>query len=173
MRIIYLARFTLQRWGGWNGSANPSSATSRRITAWAATISPAAMAIASHPPLRPERHAPNSIETMRRRLVAVLAATLSRCPCLRWFEELLRVLSLILWHAPLGRPASPNPVPQNFLHGRLLLPCHKFSVPVPSGAATPCSPLPATTSACSDGGASAHLASDGLGDTPDLAADLS
>ena len=27
---------------------------------------------------------------------------------LRWFEELLRVLSLILCHAPLGRPASPN-----------------------------------------------------------------
>jgi SRSO17 transposase len=33
------------------------------------------------PPLRPERHVPNSIATMRRRLVAALAATLSRCPC--------------------------------------------------------------------------------------------
>ena len=38
---------------------------------------------------------------------------------LRWFEELLRVLSSILWHALLAVPASPNPVPQNFLHGRL------------------------------------------------------
>ena len=33
------------------------------------------------PPLRPERHVPNSIATMRRRLVAALAKTLSRCPC--------------------------------------------------------------------------------------------
>jgi hypothetical protein len=33
------------------------------------------------PPLRPERHVPNSIATMRRRLVAALATTLSRCPC--------------------------------------------------------------------------------------------
>ena len=41
---------------------------------------------------------------------------------LRWFEELLRVLSLILCHALLAKknPASPNPVPQNFLHGRLI-----------------------------------------------------
>jgi SRSO17 transposase len=33
------------------------------------------------PPLRPERHVPNSIATMRRRLNAGLVATLSRCPC--------------------------------------------------------------------------------------------
>src|SRR6266478_439126 len=33
------------------------------------------------PPLRPERHVPNSIATIRRRLVAALATTLSRCPC--------------------------------------------------------------------------------------------
>ena len=33
------------------------------------------------PPLRPERHVPNSIATMRRRLVAATATTLSRCPC--------------------------------------------------------------------------------------------
>jgi Protein of unknown function (DUF3489) len=33
-------------------------------------------------------------------------------------KKLERVLSLIL--RPLGRPASPNPVPQNFLHGRSL-----------------------------------------------------
>ena len=38
---------------------------------------------------------------------------------LRWFEELLRVLASFLWHALLAVPASPNPVPQNFLHGRL------------------------------------------------------
>ena len=31
------------------------------------------------PPLRPERHVPNSIATIRRRLVAALATTLSRC----------------------------------------------------------------------------------------------
>src|SRR6516225_9805555 len=33
------------------------------------------------PPLRPERHVPNSIATVRRRLSAALASTLSRCPC--------------------------------------------------------------------------------------------
>ena len=33
------------------------------------------------PPLRPERHVPNSIATVRRRLSAALAKTLSRCPC--------------------------------------------------------------------------------------------
>jgi SRSO17 transposase len=33
------------------------------------------------PPLRPERHIPNSIATIRRRLSAALVATLSRCPC--------------------------------------------------------------------------------------------
>jgi hypothetical protein len=33
------------------------------------------------PPLRPERHIPNSIATMRRRLVLVLVKHLRRCPC--------------------------------------------------------------------------------------------
>ena len=33
------------------------------------------------PPLRPERHVPNSIATMRRRLAVALANRLSRCPC--------------------------------------------------------------------------------------------
>jgi SRSO17 transposase len=33
------------------------------------------------PPLRPERHVPNSIATMRRRLIAALVKTLPRCPC--------------------------------------------------------------------------------------------
>jgi SRSO17 transposase len=33
------------------------------------------------PPLRPERHVPNSIATMRRRLAAALAERLPRCPC--------------------------------------------------------------------------------------------
>jgi hypothetical protein len=33
------------------------------------------------PPIRPERHIPNSIATMRRRLIAALARRLSRCPC--------------------------------------------------------------------------------------------
>ncbi len=33
------------------------------------------------PPLRPERHIPNSIATMRRRLIAALVRTLPRCPC--------------------------------------------------------------------------------------------
>ena len=31
--------------------------------------------------MRPERHVPNSIATIRRRLSAALAKTLSRCPC--------------------------------------------------------------------------------------------
>lgn len=33
------------------------------------------------PPLRPERHLPNSITTMRRRLIFALVQTLPRCPC--------------------------------------------------------------------------------------------
>jgi len=33
------------------------------------------------PPLRPERHVPNSIATLRRRLIAKLVTVLSRCPC--------------------------------------------------------------------------------------------
>src|SRR6266851_7054802 len=33
------------------------------------------------PPIRPERHIPNSIATLRRRLVVALAKRLSRCPC--------------------------------------------------------------------------------------------
>jgi hypothetical protein len=33
------------------------------------------------PPIRPERHIPNSIATIRRRLIVVLARSLPRCPC--------------------------------------------------------------------------------------------
>src|SRR4051794_28518601 len=33
------------------------------------------------PPIRPERHVPNSIATMRRRLTVALARRLERCPC--------------------------------------------------------------------------------------------
>ena len=33
------------------------------------------------PPLRPERHIPNSIATMRRRLIVAIARSLSRCLC--------------------------------------------------------------------------------------------
>src|SRR3954452_454580 len=38
------------------------------------------------PPVRPERHAANSIATMRRHLIVALATTLARCPCcnVRW-----------------------------------------------------------------------------------------
>jgi hypothetical protein len=33
------------------------------------------------PPIRPERRVPNSIATLRRRLIVALARTLPRCPC--------------------------------------------------------------------------------------------
>src|SRR5215470_13648308 len=33
------------------------------------------------PPLRPERHIPNSIATVRRRLIAALVSKLPQCPC--------------------------------------------------------------------------------------------
>ena len=33
------------------------------------------------PPIRPERHVPNSIATIRRRLTLALSQTLLRCPC--------------------------------------------------------------------------------------------
>jgi hypothetical protein len=48
---------------------------SSRNLPYAKVISP------DNPPLRPESHVPNSIATMRRRLVAALVTTLSRCPC--------------------------------------------------------------------------------------------
>src|SRR4029077_13847491 len=32
-------------------------------------------------PIRPERHVPNSIATVRRRLTVAIAQTLQRCPC--------------------------------------------------------------------------------------------
>ena len=54
------------------------------------------------------------------RINAVLAAAgYNFSLLLRWFEELLRVLFVDPLPRPLGRPTSPNPVPQNFLHGRL------------------------------------------------------
>ena len=49
----------------------PQSATS----AFPQVIDPAA------PPIRPERHVPHSIATMRRRLTDALARSLDRCPC--------------------------------------------------------------------------------------------
>ncbi|HEX4179868.1 MAG TPA: hypothetical protein VHY32_03685, partial [Caulobacteraceae bacterium] len=33
------------------------------------------------PPIRPERHIPNSIATLRRRLAVALVKRLPRCPC--------------------------------------------------------------------------------------------
>src|SRR5205085_7733374 len=33
------------------------------------------------PPIRPQRHVPNSIATLHRRLVVAIARTLPRCPC--------------------------------------------------------------------------------------------
>jgi len=33
------------------------------------------------PPIRPERHIPNSIPTLRRRLTVAIARALARCPC--------------------------------------------------------------------------------------------
>ncbi|HUZ11472.1 MAG TPA: hypothetical protein VMU93_01305, partial [Caulobacteraceae bacterium] len=33
------------------------------------------------PPIRPERHIPDSIATMRRRLIVALVKRLPRCPC--------------------------------------------------------------------------------------------
>src|SRR5262245_26608053 len=72
------------------------------------------------------------------RINAVLAAAgYNFSLLLRWFEELLPALSLILWHAPLGRLASPNPVPQNFLHGRLNTRPNQFSQPTPSFICSP------------------------------------
>ena len=52
----------------------PSPRSSRNLP-FPAVIDPEA------PPLRPERHIPNSVATMRRYLVAALVQTLSRCPC--------------------------------------------------------------------------------------------
>jgi hypothetical protein len=51
------------------------SSSHHRNLPYAKTISP------EDAPLRPERHVPNSIATMRRTLVVALVATLSRCPC--------------------------------------------------------------------------------------------
>src|SRR3979411_2623334 len=49
------------------------------------------------PPIRPERHIPNSIATMRRRLIVALAERLQRCPCCA--RPTKRTNRLILWHS--------------------------------------------------------------------------
>ena len=51
------------------------SARSSRDLSFPRVIDPEA------PPIRPERHIPNSIITVRRRLIVALARTLPRCPC--------------------------------------------------------------------------------------------
>ena len=48
---------------------------SARRLAFPPVIDPAAL------PIRPERHVPNSIATVRRRLTTALARSLKRCPC--------------------------------------------------------------------------------------------
>jgi hypothetical protein len=54
------------------------------------------------------------------RINAVLAAAgYNFSLLLRWFEELLCAVSLILWHALLAVPLHLIRVPQNFLRGRL------------------------------------------------------
>jgi hypothetical protein len=55
-------------------SAPRSTAISRRLS-FPKVIDPEA------PPLRPERHIPNSIATIRRRLVLAFVKNLPRCPC--------------------------------------------------------------------------------------------
>jgi SRSO17 transposase len=52
----------------------------------------------THPPIRPERHAPTSIPTMRRRLTVGLARRLPRCPCCQTphSEQVLVIQPLLL-----------------------------------------------------------------------------
>jgi hypothetical protein len=52
----------------------------------------------THPPIRPERHAPTSIPTMRRRLTVGLARRLPRCPCCQTphSEQVLLIQPLLL-----------------------------------------------------------------------------
>ena len=57
------------------GHTRPQPGRDRPEWAYPKVIDPAV------PPLRPERHIPNSIATMRRRLIAALVRTLPRCPC--------------------------------------------------------------------------------------------
>src|SRR6266403_1702869 len=61
------------------GDDSPLSITFRRV-ARDAFNSPQ-VTDPEDPPSRPERHIPNSIATMRQRLVTALVRTLSRCPC--------------------------------------------------------------------------------------------
>jgi hypothetical protein len=53
-------------------SSGPSRSSSRRQ---------AKPIVHAEPPLRPERHTPNSITTIRHRIAVVLARQLPRCPC--------------------------------------------------------------------------------------------
>ena len=47
------------------------------------------------PPLRPERHIPNSIATMRRRLIVALVRSLPRCPCCARSQTAAKSLRLV------------------------------------------------------------------------------
>jgi len=79
------ACITTPRWpspltasSSWNGPFPPQAlvkAGQARRLSFPPIIDPAA------PPIRPERHIPNSIATMRRRLTVALLRRLPRCPC--------------------------------------------------------------------------------------------
>src|SRR3954454_23437961 len=77
---ITTLRFASQPTASWfrNGGRFPPQdlppRSSKHLT-FPPVIDPAA------PPIRPERHVPNSIATMRRRLTVALAQSLERCPC--------------------------------------------------------------------------------------------
>src|SRR3954454_24745929 len=65
----------------------------------------------THPPIRPERHAPTSIPTMRRRLTVGLARRLPRCPCCQTphSEQVLLIQPLLLsalWSSRINLPVS-------------------------------------------------------------------
>ena len=72
------------------------------------------------PPLRPERHIPNSIATMRRRLIVAIARSLSRCPCCT--RHTFPLLFFLLFSLPLFFPLVLLLPPSPFLLLLLLLP---------------------------------------------------
>ena len=71
----------------WQPTASwwPSAAFFPLSTAWPASGSPhlryPAVSRSAVPPIRPERHVPYSITSVRRRLTVALVQTLPRCPC--------------------------------------------------------------------------------------------
>jgi SRSO17 transposase len=78
---VGLGHFEGRGWRGFHHHATLCIAAYGFLVSERETIPPSRPRASEDPPLRTERHVPNSIATMRRRLIVALVKSLSRCPC--------------------------------------------------------------------------------------------